>query len=201
MLVNNLFRKTVAILFVGLLSSCGTSPKTNFYLLNSVHDIENEVTENISIGVWQVKLPDMIDRPEIVTRTGAYTIDLADFHRWAGGLGSNINLLIANELSYNLKTTYVDISPWSSYRKLDYQVKVHIRNFDGELGGESTLEGAYIILNGKGDKKILEVTFTFKEKVKGTEYKHLAEAMSQLVIDLSDEISKSISTSMRSKIK
>ena len=82
-----------------LLPTCGTSPKTNFYLLSAEHDADITTTNKISIGVCKVKLPELIDRPEIVTRTGTHTIDLADFHRWAGGLSSNVCLLIANELS------------------------------------------------------------------------------------------------------
>jgi len=185
--------KIFMIMSVLLLSACGTSPKTNFYMLSSERDVESYTQDSVSVGVWKVNLPDLIDRPEIVTRTGVYTIELADFHRWAGGLESNVSLLVADELSHNLKTGHVDVSPWSSYRKFDYQVKVHVRKFDGELGGESILEGAYIVLNGKGNKKILENTFTFKEKLKGTKYSDMAEAMSNLVIQLAEKISSSIS--------
>jgi len=181
------------------LSACGTSPKTNFYMLSAERGVEIYMQDSISVGVWKVNLPDLIDRPEIVTRTGAYTIELADFHRWAGGLESNISILIANELSHNLKTGHVDVSPWSSYRKFDYQVKVHVRKFDGKLGDESVLEGAYIILNGKGSKKILENTFSFTEKLKGNEYSDMAEAMSNLVVQLAEKISSSISKQYKVK--
>lgn len=192
MIMINYFRNILLLWLILLLSACGTSPKTNFYLLSADNAMEGNTPDEVSIGVWKVSLPELIDRPEIVTRTGPYTIDLADFHRWAGGLRSNINLLLANELSHNLKTGHVDISPWSSYRQFDYQIKVHVRKFDGSLGGESQLEGVYIILNGKGDKKLFEDTFMLKENVKGKSYNNMAEAMSQLVINLSAKIAKSI---------
>jgi len=185
--------KIFTIISVILLSACGTSPKTNFYMLSAEREASSYAQDSVSVGVWKVDLPDLIDRPEIVTRTGAYTIELADFHRWAGGLESNVSILIADELSNNLKTGHVDVSPWSSYRNFDYQVKVHIRKFDGQLGGESVLQGAYIILNGKGSIKILEHTFSFKEKLKGKDYSHMAEAMSYLVVQLAEKISSSIS--------
>ncbi len=175
-----------------LLSACGTSPKTSFYLLSAEHNNEVAITEKIAIGIWKVNLPELIDRPEIVTRTGAHTIDLADFHRWAGGLSSNVSLLIANELAYNLKTGHVDVSPWSSYRNFDFQIKIHIREFDGALGGDSSLKGAFVILNGKGTEKIVENTFSFKEKVKGESYNEMAAAMSRLVISLSTQLAEVI---------
>jgi len=194
-----MFRKAFIFILLILLSACGVSPRTNFYLLSSERNTLSNVSGNVAIGVWKVNLPDLIDRPEMVTRTGPYTIDMADFHRWAGGLGSNVTLLIANELAYNLETAYVDVSPWSSYRNFDYQIKVHIRQFDGELGGESSLVGTFLILNGKGDKQILEESFSFKENVNDKNYSQLASAMSKLVIRLSDKISNAISKQISKK--
>ncbi len=197
--VNNIFKKLSVILLLLSLTACGTSPKTNFYLLSSDNDIEKSPDGNISIGIWQIALPELIDRPEIVTKTGPYTIDMADFHRWAGSLENNVTILIAEELSHNLNTGYIVISPWSSYRNLDYQIKVHIREFTGELGGESKLEGAYVILNGKGNKKFLEQSFSLKEKAKGKGYDDLVSAMSQLVIRLSAQISSAVSIQTHKK--
>lgn len=70
MLMKKLIRNLCLMSLSVLLSSCGTSPKTNFYVLNSNHIGALETIEKISVGVWQVKLPDLIDRPEIVTHTG-----------------------------------------------------------------------------------------------------------------------------------
>jgi uncharacterized protein len=187
-----IFYRIILINLVVLLSACGTSPKTNFYLLSAEHDSEIITSENLAIGVWKVTLPELIDRPEIVTRTGAHTINLADFHRWAGGLSSNVSFLIANELSYNLKTGQVDVSPWSAYHNFDYQIKIHIREFDGKLGGESSIKGIFVILNGKGDKNILKETFSFKEKAKDKSYSEMAAAMSRLVVSLSGKIAQAI---------
>ncbi len=199
MLVNNMFRRLSIILLVLLISACGTSPKTNFYLLSSDHELKSKVTGDLSIGIWKVNLPELIDRPEIVTRTGQYTISLADFHQWAGGLENNVSMLIAEELSHNLNTGYIDISPWSSYRDLDYQIKVHIRKFEGQLEGQSKLEGAYIILDGKGNKKIYEETFVLIEKIKGGNYSDMVSAMSRLVIRLSAQISTAVSVQIKNK--
>ncbi|VAW62897.1 Methionyl-tRNA formyltransferase [hydrothermal vent metagenome] len=199
MLMKNKIRNGLIIIVMSLLSACGTSPKTNFYILNIDRDLSQQKSEGVSIGVWKVTLPNLIDRPEIITRTGSHTINLADFHRWAGGLKSNISFLLANELSYHLKTGHVDISPWSSYRNFDFQIKVHVRKFTGELGGLSEFEGAYIILNGKGDKKVLEKTFSFSEKVNSKKYTDIALAMSKLVSSLSREISNSVQEQIKIK--
>lgn len=178
-------------LFV-LLTACGTSPKTDFYMLSMQRSVDEGLTGNLSVGVWKVKLPEIIDRPEIVTRSGPFTIERADFNRWAGSLSDNVSLLIANELSHALQTSHVDVSPWSSYRNFDYQIKVHVRTFLGELGGESVLDGGYVILNGKGNQKLSEQAFALKVKTEGKTYRDMAASMSVLVADLSVRISASI---------
>lgn len=184
--------KIVLISLLVLLTACGTSPKTNFYFLAAEHDTEITTNENLAVGVWQVTLPEIIDRPEIVTRTGTHTIELADFHRWAMGLSNNVSLLIANELSSNLKTGHIEVSPWSAHYKFNYQVRVHIRVFGGKLGDESMIKGVFVILNGKGNKKILEESFSFKEKVKDKSYDEMVAAMSRLVVSLSGQIAQAI---------
>jgi len=195
----NKFRKLSLIFLTILLSACGTSPKTHFYLLSAERNTDITTTDKISIGVWKVNVPELIDRPEIVTRTGPHTINLADFHRWAGGLSNNMSLLIANELSYNLQTGHVDVSPWSAYRNFDYQVKVHIREFDSVPGGTGSIKGAFVILNGKGNKKLLEERFSFKETVKGESYSEIAATMSRLVVSLSAKISQAIKSQQNKK--
>jgi len=196
-------QKTIQRLFISSLvlwlTGCGTSPKTDFYVLNSQRDVEVNVTENLAIGVWAVKLPELIDRPEMVTRTGPFTVKRADFHRWASGLSSNVSSLIANELSIHFQTSHVDVSPWSSYRKFDYQVKIHIRTFLGELGKESVLDGVFVILNGKGNEKLVEQAFSLKVKTGGNTYQDMAASMSELVVDLSAKISGSIRARLKSK--
>lgn len=160
---------------------------------NQAESITADKNQQIRIGLWKVKLPELIDRPEIVTRTDLYNIDLADFHQWVGGLNNNITQLIASEISYLLKTERVVISPWSSYRNNDYQVKIHINRFDGELGGESVLAGAWSLLNAQGNKELLRKSFNYSALAKGETYANMVEAQSELSVKLAENISVSIS--------
>jgi uncharacterized lipoprotein YmbA len=188
------------LLIIGLilgLAACGSSPKTNFYVLNAEHvsgSFSAQKAEGIGVGVWLVELPALLNRPEIVTRSGQYKIDLADFHQWAGGLGNNMSRLIAGELGRRLKTDRVFISPWSSYRKNDYQVKIHINRFDGELGGEMVLSGAWSLWSAEGSKELTREAFTYKTQASGKNYSDMVAALSQLTVQLSEQIANVISS-------
>ena len=190
-----MFRFLLIASLMMCLAGCGSSPKTHFYVLNAEHvsaSLSDKKAKVVGVGVWSVNLPKLLNRPEIVTRSDQYTIELADFHQWAGGLGNNMTRLIASELGRRLQSDRVVISPWSSYRKNDYQVKIHIDRFDGELGKEIVLSGAWSLLNSEGNKELTREAFTYKLQANGKSYSDMAAALSQLTVRLSEQIANVI---------
>jgi len=186
-----MFRFLAVVLFVLCLSACGVSPKTHLYVLNS-EPVFTGKDDGVSIGVWKVKLPVLLDRSEIVTRNGRYEVELADFHHWAGRLGPNINALIAKGLSQQLGTVNVRTSPWNSHKRKDYQVKIFIDRFDGRLGGVAVVSGSWMLLNGGGNKQLTRKTFTLKGPVYSKKYSDLVAVLSLLTSELSQIIAKEI---------
>jgi uncharacterized lipoprotein YmbA len=194
-----MFRYLLIVSLMLCLSACGTSPKTSFYVLNSDIKLPAQEDKGLGIGVWKVKLPVLIDRPEMVTREGQYVIELADFHQWAGGLDNNITSLIALELSLRLETGRIAVSPWRTSTKNDYQVKVFINRFDGELGGEVVFRGIWVLSDGEGDKELIREVFTLGAKANGKSHKDMAVTLSKLVVQLTDTIADRITAQDQSK--
>jgi uncharacterized lipoprotein YmbA len=178
-----------------LLVACGSSPKTEFYVLNadegSVMQAANAST-GPSIGVWQVDIPDLLDRSEIVTRDNQFKITMADFSWWAGNLGQNMTRLIVTQLSQRLQSNRVVTSPWPSYREIDYQVVVRVERFDGELGGEVVLRGLWNLLDGDGTKELSRQVFEFKTNTADLTYQEMVAAMSQLMVQLTEQLADGI---------
>lgn len=192
-----MFRLSIIVSLMLCLTACGSSPKTYFYVLNAEYasdNISDKKAEGVGVGVWLVALPVMLDRSEIVTRSGPYGIELADFHHWAGGLATNMTRLIASELGRRLQSDRIVISPWSAYRKNDYQVKTHIDHFYGELGGEIVLSGAWSLLNDEGSKELIRQAFTFKTRASSKNYEDMAAALSKLTVQLSEQIANVIAS-------
>ncbi|VAW68949.1 hypothetical protein MNBD_GAMMA09-1925 [hydrothermal vent metagenome] len=189
-----MYRVLIIVGLISILVACGSSPKTHFYILNGEagYDFSDRSDKNVRIGIWKVKLPELVDRAEIVTRIDQNNIELADFHQWAGGLSNNITQLLANELSRQLKTERVVISPWSSYRKNDFQVKIHISRFDGKLAGESVLSGAWSLLNAEGSKEVIREAFNYKLMAESDSYSEMVKTQSKLVVQLAEQISEVI---------
>ncbi|MGB5326737.1 MAG: PqiC family protein [Gammaproteobacteria bacterium] len=178
-----------------LLAACGSSPKTEFYQLNA--DMSSamqaaNLSEGPAIGVWQVELPDLLDRSEIVTRDNQFKIAMADFSWWAGNLSQNMSLLIVTELSQQLQSNRVVMSPWPSYRKNDYQVIVRVQRFDGVLGGEVVLRGLWSLLDGDGTEELNRQVFEFKTNTADLTYQEMVTAMSRLTVKLAEQLTEGI---------
>ena len=178
-----------------LLAACGSSPKTDFYMLNtdqgSVVQSANLGT-GPAVGVWQVKLPDLLDRSEMVTRDNQFKITMADFSWWASSLSGNMTLLMVTQLSQQLQSNRIVTSPWPSYRKIDYQLITRVERFDGELGGEVVLRGLWSLLDGDGTKELKRQVFEFKTNSADLTYQELAAAMSRLTVQLAGQVADGI---------
>jgi hypothetical protein len=190
-----MLRRILMVSCLVLLAACGSSPKTDFYVLNA--DLGPVVqSANLStgpaVGVWQVKLPDLLDRSEIVTRDNQFKITMADFSWWAGNLSENMTLLMVAQLSQHLQSNRVVTSPWPSYRKNDYQVITRVERFDGELGGEVVLRGLWSLLDGDGTKELNRQVFEFKTNTADLTYQEMAEAMSRLTVQLAKQLADGV---------
>jgi len=174
-----------------LMAACGSSPKTEFYELNadmsSISQAAN-LSEGPAIGVWQVELPNLLDRSEIVTRDNQYKIALGDFSWWASDLSQNMSLLIVTQLSQSLQSNRIVTSPWPSYRKNDCQIIVRVQRFDGELGGEVVLRGLWSLLDGDGTEELNRQVFEFKTNTSDLTYQEMVAAMSRLTVQLSEQL-------------
>ena len=190
-----LLRHLLMVGLVCMVAACGSSPKTEFYMLNADHSSlvqSANTSEGPAVGVWQVDLPDILGRSEIVTRDNAFKMSIADFSWWAGDLNNNMTLLIATQLSQYLQSNRVVVSPWPSYRKNDYQVIVRVARFDGELGGDVVLAGLWSLLDAQGETELNREVFAFKTKTADSTYQEMVEAMSRLTVQLTEQLADGI---------
>ena len=185
-----MLRHTLMVGLLCLVAACGSSPKTEFYMLSADEGsaMQANISEGPAVGVWTVILPEVLDRSEIVTRENQYKIKMADFSWWAGALDQNMTLMVAVQLSQHLQSNRVVTAPWPTYVKNDYQVIILVSRFDGELGGEAVLRGLWNILDGEGEKELNKQVFEFKINAADSTYQAMVEAMSRLTVQLAGQL-------------
>ncbi|MDT3776712.1 PqiC family protein [Nitrospira sp. MA-1] len=186
---------------VGVLNvlGCGTSQPSHFYLLraespHSVPSLSDSKLSSLSFGLGPVTLPKYLDRPQIVTKTSAHEVELAEFHKWAEPLTGNVSHVLAENLSALLSTDRILEYPWRSSISLDYQITVDVLQFDGTMGGEAILVARWSLLGGDEQTVLTTKKTQMTHRPTTQDYESLVEAMSRNLEDLSREIAEAITT-------
>ena len=83
-----------------------------------------------TIGLGPIKLPEYLDRDEVVTRVGPNRLELSDKDRWAEPLNDNFRQVLAQDLTQSLGTHSVIFFPWVGTTHIDYQVRIDVYRFE-----------------------------------------------------------------------
>ena len=183
-----------AFMFAGCRSS---TPPVAFYTLNPISDMQKKTNtaatdQKLAIGVGPVEIPTILDRPQIVTRTGQNRLAMDEFHRWAGPLDEDFARVVAENISILLPTDHVAVYPWGADFKPRYQVAMNVSYFEGRLGENIRLEVFWRISDPKKQKKLIEKKSVIKEPLPAKNYEALVAAKSRALVTLSTEIVENI---------
>ena len=174
---------------------CARTPQPRFYLLGTPPGLtaQTRVAQEIAVTVGPIQLPEYLDRPQIVTRSGSSNeVRLAQFDRWAEPLKDTFGRVLADNLSVLLSTQRVTVFPRRGSGQADYQVTVDVTRFDGEPGGEVVLSARWTILKGSGGEAVVTRKFHLNEPVVGDDFAALVTAKSQALAQLSREIAAAV---------
>jgi hypothetical protein len=94
-------------------------------------------SRTLGIAVFPVDLPAYLDRPQIVSRTGANTLRFAEYHKWAEPLGAALRNVLADNLARRFPNDYVFVQPGRKPTPYDYGIEVRIRRFEGVAGRDN----------------------------------------------------------------
>ena len=148
-------RLPAAFILLGLslltLTGCPGNAPTRLYVLTPTTDKPASTSpEGLAIGVGPITLPRYLDRPQIVTRVAANSLDQANLDQWGGDLNDNITRVVATNLSNLLATDRVSLYPWKDGAPVDFQVTMDISRFEQDKDGNAVLNVFWSIVGKDG---------------------------------------------------
>jgi uncharacterized protein len=180
----------IAALAVGTLGGC-SSPRSGFYTLSSDTTLERSgPVVPISIVVGPVTVPELVDRPQMVTRVSDNEVAVNEFARWGEPLKSNIPRAIAGNLVQLLGTGNVSVFPQGEEAGV-YRVSVAILRFDSVPGDSVTIDALWTV---RPPKQAALVTghSVAHEPVTGPGYIAIAAAHSRALAAVSRDVAAAI---------
>jgi uncharacterized lipoprotein YmbA len=186
-------------LFVVILTGCASSPSSKFYQLNPVQN-KTSVSDvspynSLVIAIGPVRIPDYLDRPQIVTRSGKNELKLSEFHRWAGSLESDVTRVLVEDISGLLPADLFSVVRWTPYLEgqvpASYRVEVLVDRFEGTPGDSVLLKAQWGVF-APNRSLLLKRESLIIEQINGSSYDALVVAMSSALERLSRDIAGGI---------
>jgi uncharacterized lipoprotein YmbA len=180
-----------------VLGGCARSQPANYYILHSLQNPGPEVRtagaeKNPAIGVGPVKIPEYLDRPQIVTRTTHSTLKFAEFDKWAESLDKNLARVLADNLSILVPSEHVFIFPWTKSMQVQYQITLDIIHLEKMPDGKIMLDASWSILGNDGEKLLVMRRSKLILPVESEGFEGIASTESRAVEALSSEMAAAI---------
>jgi uncharacterized protein len=186
--------------FLAMVGCVGSSRTARFYTLAPLESRDAPASSgtNSTLALGPVEIPEYLEREQIVTRTGANELVLADFDRWGGSLEREISRALVATLADRLASRNIRVAAWRSVTPppvtSGYRAAVSISRFDGVLGQSVVLNGRWELIAERGTKAdslaVREATVT--EKIDGESYEALVAAMQRALVRFGQEMADAI---------
>ncbi len=178
-----------------VVSACAVhEAPTHFYALNATiaDNPSQRLHPPVRVGIGPLDFPKVLQRPQVVTREHDNKINVADFHQWAGRFDDDFLRILADNLVVLLGSNQIYTYPWESRLRPDYQVRISISRFDGELGKHVLLRARWQLLSRKGRKELAAEQTLIREPVEGQDYSAYVAAQSRALARFSRQIARTI---------
>jgi len=189
-----LFACAMSLALAGCL---GSSRPSRFYTLAplQIRNGQGGTPPDATLAIGPVEIPESIDRPQIVTRTGANELVVAEFDRWGGALDSEISGALVATVRDRLASQQIAVAPWRSAILSgvgpSYRAAVSVSRFDGIPGQSVVLQGRWELIGQSGESLgVREATVT--EKIDGAGYDALVAAMQKVLVRFGQQMADSV---------
>jgi uncharacterized protein len=192
---------SLALLAVG----CGTPPKEYFYTLSDYTlgdytlgdytpgDLAtgDSAGSNYSVAIAPVSVPEGVDRPQMVVRSGGHRVELSELHRWAEPLKSEIPRVLAVHLRRALRTARIATADQSASLDADYRIAIDVQRFESILGERVTIEALWSVRAARGGRARTGRSFV-SEPARGPDHEALAAAHGRALAQVAGELAGAI---------
>ena len=183
-------RRLAAVLAVaGLLAACGSTPRTEYYLL-SAEAPPAAARAQPAIGIAELKVAEYLQRPEMVIMESANRLSLRDYHRWAEPLADGVQRTVALNLGALLETDGVRVRPWPREWSPQWLLRLSIARLD--VGSDAVELVANWSLAREGETRDRSSRLTRSRS--GTSADAVASDISALLLELSERIAAEVRT-------
>jgi uncharacterized lipoprotein YmbA len=177
------------------LTACAASRPTHFYTLAAVSSPAGAPAVDASarvVALGPVSLPSTVDRPQIVTRNGAYGVTVAANASWAGDLNEMVSRVLVEDLAARLPSDRIVSFPRVANPTYDLRVAVDISRFDVGPQGDADVAASWQVYGAASDKSPLLGATTARTEPTGNGYEDRVAALSRALAEVADAVARDV---------
>ena len=180
-------KKISIFIAIMLLTACSwRSPNSEFYVMDG-GDLQALSAKKISVSVAKVKVPDMLDRAQmVVSDKDSNQVRILEFHRWGEIYPDVLQSTVTNDLIAYLPNAYIKRTYFDGESTM-YSVNIEINQLRAYQGDKVILSAWWNIKDAKGNE-IKREQGSYESEVKGNEIKDLVKAQAVAVHLMSRDI-------------
>lgn len=176
--------------------SISSSPSPRLYMPHSLDQNQQaqkfNIPSDVIIGVGPVRIPEYLNRPQIITHDKDNLIDIAQFDRWAESVDLAILRLLNENLAVMLPGVSIVKFTWSIAVPVKYQVTADVIQVESKLEKDLRLVVRWSIVDLKSKMMVFSKRSEYIEPVEPHDYFGLNEALSKACVTMSSEIAREI---------
>lgn len=180
---------------LALLPGCASAPVTRYYVLSATAQGPLPRTRPaIAVVITDVRLPPYLERPQMVTRSGDYRLQIAEYEQWAGDLRQDMTRVLTQNLGRLLNSERVVAAPHAFALQPDYRLEVEVLRFEPEPGGRVALAARWWLTRGADAAPGASQSVTLLGAPLGANasYEVLVASMSSVYAEFAQAVARSI---------
>lgn len=181
------------------LGACGSSPPVRYFTLQGAATATATAAEGAaavapaaalrSVQLVGLSLPEAVDRPQLVSRSGENTLNVHEYARWAEPLKSAFAVVLAAEMRAALGGAPVVVRA-AGIEDTAWRLGIDVQRFDAQPGQAVVLEAVWT-LRGRADGKsggTISRASVVREALAGGSLEAMVAAQSRATARLAQEI-------------
>jgi uncharacterized lipoprotein YmbA len=169
-------RIVIAACVLALAAGCASAPPVRFYVVTPLAvPAPAARAPGPGVVVATVRLPEYLERPQLVTRSGDNRLQIEEFDQWGGNLARDLTRVMAENLSLLLGSDAVVAAPHTQRSRPDYRVEIEVLRFERAGDARVHLAAKWRLLRGADGTPLASPTTVLASEP-------LAEASAELTV-------------------
>lgn len=191
---NPIFSRTLAMVFATLLVGCGSSPPVRFYSLETSDTPIPEASDsNTVVAFGPLRIPEYLDRRQIVTRGAGMEIMVDEFSRWAEPIDESIHRIVSTRLDNQLEGVVVVAYPYLRSYHMDYRILGQVDRFDSDAQGQVVLQVQWTAISDSQTALVSPRRARYETRAASpNDPGDIAAAMSRALTEFSDDMARQL---------